>query len=78
MSEVDDLMVDVMMRSDNEAENAVVRLIHLTEAERLNEEEQKRVLKALQRRMVKVKSDSDLYDFIQRLTRIIEGQTDSS
>ena len=71
MSQIDDLMVDVMMRSDDEAEIAVVQLIRLFEAERLDEKQQQLVMKAVQRRIKKVKFDTDIYDLLERLANLI-------
>lgn len=73
MSEVDDLMVDIMMRGDTEAELAAVRLIRMAEEGQLNAQEQKLVMKAIERRMVNVKTGSDLYDFLMRLSAFIGG-----
>lgn len=72
MSEVDDLMVDVMMRAENEAENAVIRLIQLVENGEVTTQQNRHLMKAVQRRMEKVSSGTDLHDFLLRLSKLID------
>jgi hypothetical protein len=71
MSEVDDLMVDVMMRGEDDAEIAVLRLIKLVESGELSDKQHKLVNKAIQRRLEKVASGTDLYDFLRRLSKLV-------
>ena len=71
MSEVDNLMVQVMMRGDDEAENAAIRLIQMAEKGELNSNQNRQLLKAIERRMEKVSSGTDLHDFLLRLAKII-------
>jgi len=71
MAEVDDLMVNVMMRGEDEAEIAVLRLIKLAEGGELSDKQHKLVNKAVQRRMEKVASGTDLYDFLRRLSKLV-------
>ena len=72
MSEVDNLMVQVMMRGDDEAENAAIRLIQMAERGEINSSQNRHVLKAVERRMEKVTSGTDLHDFLLRLAKIID------
>jgi hypothetical protein len=71
MPEVDDLMVDVMMRGEDAAEIAVLRLIQLVESGELSDKQHKLVNKAIQRRLEKVASGTDLYDFLRRLSKLV-------
>ena len=72
MSEVDNLMVQVMMRGDDEAENAAIRLIQMAERGEINSSQNRHVLKAVERRMAKVSSGTDLHDFLLRLAKLID------
>ena len=71
MPEVDDLMVEVMMRGEDAAETAVLRLIQLVESGELSDKQHKLVNKAIQRRLEKVASGTDLYDFLRRLSKLV-------
>ena len=75
MAEVDDLMVNVMMRGEDDAEIAVLRLIKLVESGELSDKEHKLVNKAVQRRLEKVTSGTDLYDFLRRLSKLVSPNT---
>jgi hypothetical protein len=75
MPEVDDLMVDVMMRGEDDAEIAVLRLIKLVESGELSDKQHKLVNKAIQRRLEKVSSGTDLYDFLRRLSKLVNSNT---
>ncbi|MDQ7027258.1 MAG: hypothetical protein Q9P01_17655 [Anaerolineae bacterium] len=77
MSEVDDLMVDVMMRAEDEAENAVIRLIQLVENGEVTPLQNRHLMKAIERRMEKVSSGTDLQDFLLRLSRLINSPKQS-
>ena len=70
MSEVDNLMVQVMMRGDDEAENAAIRLIQMAEKGELNTSQNRQLMKAVERRMAKVASGTDLHDFLLRLAKL--------
>lgn len=71
MSEVDNLMVQVMMRGDDEAENAAIRLIQMAEKGEVDSNQHRQILKAVERRMEKVTSGTDLHDFLLRLAKLI-------
>ena len=73
MSEVDDLTVDVMLRSETDAELAVIQLIRMAEADSLSAKDKTLVMKAVERRMEKVKAGTDLYDFLKRLARFVDS-----
>jgi hypothetical protein len=75
MPEVDDLMVNIMMRGEDEAEIAVLRLIKLVEGGELSDKQHKLVNKAIQRRLEKVTSGTDLYDFLRRLSKLVNPTT---
>lgn len=72
MSEIDDLMVDVMMRGDDAAENAVIRLTQLAEAGEISAKQNRHVLKAVERRIEKAASGTDLHEFLLRLAKLID------
>ena len=71
MPEVDNLMVNVLMRGEDEAETAVLRLIQLAEGGELSDKQHKLINKAIQRRMEKVASGTDLHDFLLRLSKLV-------
>lgn len=76
MSEIDDLMVDLLMRSDSEAELAAVQLIRFAEAGELTAKEKTLILKAIDRRIEDARRGTDIYDFLMRLSSLIQPATD--
>jgi tape measure domain-containing protein len=62
----------VMMRGDDEAENATIRLIQMAEKGELNSNQNRQLMKAVERRMAKVASGTDLHDFLLRLSKLIK------
>jgi hypothetical protein len=72
MSEIDDLMVGVMLHKGDDAEYAVVRLINLAESGEITEKHQRHIMKAVERRLKKEHSGTDIYDLLMRLSEIID------